>query len=70
MKNLDDTMFNVSRDDEVPEGIAVILNDDGKELYVGPINKAPPVPGCHMILNPLDYDVLHEIVMRKRGKYH
>ena len=70
MKDLNENMFNVSRNDEVPEGVAVILDDAGKELYVGPINKAPPIPGCHMILNSLDYDVLHEIIMRKRGKYH
>jgi len=70
MKSLSENMFDVHQDTQVPEGTAVVMTKAGKPVYKGPIGRAKPTPGCVMVLNPLDYDVLHEIVMRKRGKYH
>jgi len=70
MKSLSENMFDVYQDAKVPEGTAIITTKAGKPLYSGPIGRATPVPGCTMTLNPLDFDALHDVVMRKRGKYH
>ena len=70
MKSLSENMFDVHQSKDVPEGVAVITKKNGDPIYAGPIGRATPVPGCVMTLNPIDFDVLHEIVMRKRGRYH
>jgi len=70
MKDMAKEMFDIYQDKDVPEGVAIITTKAGKPIYSGPIGRATPKPGCVMTLNPADFDALHEIVMRKRGKYH
>jgi len=70
MKDMAKEMFDVYQDKDVPEGTAFILKKNGDPIYMGPIERATPVAGCNMVLHPADFAALHDVVMRKRGKYH
>lgn len=61
----DDNLFNAAPRTCIVQGHCVCLDGDGLVSYGGPIKSAPDMAGLLVLLNPVDFEKLKQVIDRK-----